>query len=51
MIGGAVAWLEYDGMFVPSARHDGTNLVIFPPNQSIDYAFEVVDEEVIDQGR
>lgn len=38
-------------MFVPSARHNGTNLVIFPTNHSIDYAFEVVDEEVIDEGR
>lgn len=51
MIGGAVAWLEYDGMIVPSARHKGSNLVIFPMNQIVGYALEVVDEEVIDEGR
>ena len=51
MIGGAVAWLEYDGMIVPSARHQGSNLVLFPTNQSVDYTFDVVGEEVIDEGR
>jgi hypothetical protein len=51
VFGGAVAWLEYDGMFVPSARHTGFNLVIFPANQSNDYSFEVIDEELIDKGR
>lgn len=28
-IGGAIAWLDYGGLLVPSARAPGTNLVIF----------------------
>jgi RES domain-containing protein len=28
-IGGAVAWLQYGGLLVPSARAAGTNLVVF----------------------
>lgn len=33
-IGGAVAWLRYDGLLIPSARDDGgANLVIFTTNQ------------------
>lgn len=32
LVGGAVAWLGRDGLIVPSARHEGTNLVIFPTN-------------------
>jgi hypothetical protein len=27
------------------------NLVLFPTNQSVDYTFDVVGEEVIDEGR
>jgi hypothetical protein len=29
-IAAAAHFLEYDGLLVPSARYDGTNLVIFP---------------------
>lgn len=29
MIGHAVSWLGYSGLLVPSARHAGTNLVIY----------------------
>ncbi len=29
VIGGAAAWLEHDGLLVPSYRRPGTNLVIF----------------------
>lgn len=29
-VGGAVEWLGYDGMLIPSIRGEGANLVIFP---------------------
>lgn len=48
-IGGAVEWLNHDGMLVPSARVDGTNLVIFPKQFSADSVTEVVDREVISE--
>lgn len=32
-IGGAVAWLEFPGMLVPSVRAPGTNLVVFVAKQ------------------
>lgn len=32
LVGGATAWLGRDGLIVPSARHSGKNLVIFPAN-------------------
>jgi RES domain-containing protein len=41
-LGGAVAWLEHDGLLVPSARSVATNLVIYPTNQEPDAVFEVV---------
>lgn len=47
-VGGAVAWLGYDGFFVPSARHAGTNLVILPANHSSECCFEVLDSKVLD---
>ncbi|MCH8112062.1 MAG: RES family NAD+ phosphorylase [Proteobacteria bacterium] len=31
-VGGAAAWLEHDGLLVPSARAEGSNLVIYPNN-------------------
>lgn len=46
-IGGAAAWLEHDGLLVPSARHPGTNLVIYPTNAGPEVEFEVVHSEVI----
>jgi RES domain-containing protein len=46
-IGGAVAWLEHDGLLVLSARHAGTNLVIYPTNANPRMEFEVVGREVI----
>lgn len=33
-VGGAVAWLQHDGLLVPSARTHAVNLVIFPANRS-----------------
>ena len=50
-IGGAAEWLEHDGILVPSARHSGLNLVIFPRNQGPDAEFEIVGSEVISRGR
>lgn len=50
-IGGAVEWLENDGLMVPSARAEGANLVIFPNRRRAGYEFEIVDEELIDSGR
>jgi RES domain-containing protein len=44
-IGGAVAWLEHDGVFFPSARSDGTNLVIYPTFQRPDAKFEILSQE------
>lgn len=48
-IGGAAAWLDCDGILVPSARSSARNLVIFPAKRSPHAAFEVVsDEDVTD---
>ena len=44
-VGGAVEWLGHDGLLVPSARTDGTNLVIFPNRKTPNYRFEVLDSE------
>lgn len=44
-VGGAVAWLEHDGLLVPSARSGGTNLVIFQASQHPDAEFEVREVE------
>jgi RES domain-containing protein len=47
-IGGAVEWLEHDGLLVPSARAaDGVNLAIYPNRQGPEYKFRVLDSEVI----
>ncbi len=44
-IGGAIAFLENDGLLVPSVRCDGTNLVIYAANQDHFAEFEVVKFE------
>ena len=44
-IGGAAHWLDRDGLLVPSARSDGTNLVLFPDRSNVDAPFEVQDRE------
>jgi RES domain-containing protein len=47
-IGGAIAFLEYCGVLVPSARRPGgTNLVIYPTLQPVDDEFEVVETEIL----
>ena len=49
-VGGAVEWLEHDGILVPSARTEGVNLVIFPNRKKPDYLFEVLDSEELPAG-
>jgi len=44
-VGAHAAFLEYDAMVVPSARADGTNVVIFVNELAADAAFERVDVE------
>ena len=46
-IGGAANFMEYDGLIVPSARHIGENLVIYPANRSKDCVFDVLEEHPI----
>jgi RES domain-containing protein len=46
-IGGAVEWLEHDGMLVPSARASGPNLVVFPRHRTATADFEIVDSEIV----
>jgi RES domain-containing protein len=43
-VGGALAYLGHDGILVPSARRDGTNLVIY---RSSDSVFHPLDSSVI----
>ena len=47
-IGGAVEWLEHDGLLVPSARRVGAiNLVIFPRKQTAGADLEVLGSELL----
>jgi RES domain-containing protein len=49
LVGGAVAWLDHDGLLVPSARRKGgTNVVIFPTAQEPEQDWAILDEEVLD---
>ena len=45
-VGQAVAWLEHDGLIVPSARAAGLNLIIFVLNQETEP--EAIGSEIID---
>lgn len=45
-LGGAVAWLRYEGLLIPSARRDGgTNLVIY--RQDLSGTFAIVESRVV----
>jgi RES domain-containing protein len=45
-IGRLVTWFGHDGLWVPSARGDGSNLVIFPSRANSEtYRFEVVEQK------
>ncbi|MGH2832090.1 MAG: RES domain-containing protein [Solirubrobacteraceae bacterium] len=46
-LGGAVHWLERDGLLLPSARCPSTNLVIFPANRPDDARFEIISAEPV----
>ena len=49
IVGGAIAWLDHDGLLVPSARRQGgTNLVIFPASQDTEQEWAIVQEEVLE---
>ena len=51
-VGGAVAWLGYDGLLVPSARADGSNIVILVDALAAETHFERVAENELDsEGR
>jgi RES domain-containing protein len=47
-IGHAVAWLEHDGLMVPSARASGVNLVVFVNNAESEP--ETLDFEILRSG-
>lgn len=47
-IGAATAFLECDGLLVPSARWDCNNLVLFPLNQDFGDKLELTDSQVVD---
>jgi len=46
-VGAAVEWLGNDGLLVPSARSDATNLVVFPNKRAADAIFEFGDGETL----
>jgi RES domain-containing protein len=46
VVGGAVAWLEHDGLIIPSVRAEGKNIVIYP-TAGFDFEFTVLDSEEI----
>lgn len=46
-VGAHAAFLEYDALIVPSARADGTNVVIFVNELAADAVFERVSSEEI----
>jgi RES domain-containing protein len=49
-VGGAVAWLGYDGLLIPSVRDsDGSNLVIFTANQARGSEIVVQGSHVIEK--
>jgi len=47
LVGGAAQWLGHDGLLVPSARHPGTNLVVYEFNQIPVAEFRIVSREVL----
>lgn len=49
-VGAAVAWLGYDGILVPSARHQGRNVVILIDALDPDTALERLHQSEVDEG-
>ena len=48
-VGGAAAWLGRGGLLVPSARSEGSNLVILVGDLGLDEDLGVVDREVVEE--
>jgi RES domain-containing protein len=48
VIGAAVAFLERDGLIIPSARWDCENLVLFTDNHDLGDRLEVAETEAVD---
>lgn len=46
-LGGATAWLNHDGLLIPSARNEAVNLVIFTANREPNARFEVTASEPV----
>jgi len=46
-VGAAIEHSHHDGLLVPSARHHGHNLVVFPRQVTLEYRFQVISSEVI----
>jgi RES domain-containing protein len=44
-IGRLATWLGFDGLFVPSARSTGKNLVIYTGRTSDSYRYEVIEQK------
>lgn len=47
-VGGTAEWLGIEGLIVPSARHDGANLVIFERRVAGDFAITFLGSEPVD---
>lgn len=48
-LGGTAEWFGYDAIIVPSARHAGRNLVVFPRRTTPDFEVSVVESSPRDQ--
>ena len=48
-LGGAVEWLEHDGLLVPSARSSGVNLVIFTRKRGPGTDLEILGSDVLER--
>jgi RES domain-containing protein len=46
-VGGGVAWLGHDGLLVPSARIEGTNLVIYGANVDPHADYDVISRRSV----
>jgi RES domain-containing protein len=44
-VGRLVTWFGSDGLLVPSARRQGSNLVIYPGRANEGFMFEVIDQK------
>jgi RES domain-containing protein len=49
LVGGAAEFLDHDGLLIPSARAQGTNLVIFPNRRDPAEELEIIEKELISE--